>query len=79
MSSAAGTGMVKTPWALTVPVKGLSLTVKVTVSPAANLPVTLPVTLMLPLFSAALIRLSEVMGSRSKAVVLPAVASVSTW
>ena len=66
--SAAGTLMLKTPRALTVPVTGEPLTIKVTMSLTANLPVTLPVMAMLPVFSALLMMLSAVTGSMLMAV-----------
>ena len=76
--SVAATAMLKLPSDSNVPVTVLLLTTNVTTSPVANLPVTLPVTAMLPVFSAALIMLSVVIVSIDKAVVLSAVESLST-
>lgn len=76
--SAPDTTMLKVPSASTVPGKAAPLTLKVTVSPAANLPVTLPVTVMLPAASVLLMMLSAVTGSRLMAVSLPAVLASST-
>ena len=66
--SAAGTAMLKLPSAAALPVKVLALTVRVTVSFAANLPVTLPVMAMVPVFSVVLTMLSAVTGLRYRAV-----------
>ena len=75
VKSAADTRMLYEPSASAEPVKALPLTFSQTVSPAAYLPVTLPVIAMLPVFSEALKMLSAVTGLIDSAVlvsVLPA-------